>query len=133
MLSIRRSLQLDALASGGLGVLLALLSGLAEEHLGLPVALSVGVGTFLVVWAAVCAWAAGRDSAGVTREIAFANIGWVVASAVFVLASWVDLTALGEVFVVAQALAVAGFVVLQLDAARRVQGRPELGVSHGTM
>ena len=120
MLSIRRSLQLDALASGGLGVLLVALSGVADEHLGLPAGLSVGVGLFLFAWASVCAWAASQESAGITREIAFANIGWVVASVAFVSTSWVDLTALGEAFVVAQALAVLCLVVLQLTAVRHL-------------
>ncbi len=119
MFTMRQSLQLDALASGTLGVLLAVLSGPAEDHLGLPVALSVAVGLFLVVWAAFCAWAAGRESAGLTREVAVLNVGWVVASVFFLMAGWVDLTTLGQVVVVAQALAVAGFVVLQLAATRR--------------
>lgn len=116
MLTMRQSLQLDAVASGALGLLLLVLSGPAEERLGLAAGLSLGVGAFLLVWAAAVGWASTKDSPGLTSEIALANIGWVAASVVFLVVD--DLTGLGIAFVVAQAAAVAGFVVLQLAAVR---------------
>ena len=74
------------------------------------------VGAVLLVWAAAVGWASTKDSPGLTSEIALANIGWVAASVVFLVVD--DLTGLGIAFVVAQAAAVAGFVVLQLAAVR---------------
>ncbi|HSV41166.1 MAG TPA: hypothetical protein VLI04_20560 [Nocardioidaceae bacterium] len=112
-LSQRQTLQLDAVASGGLGLLLAVLAPLADDQLGLPTGLSIGLGIFLVAWAAFVGWASTRDSAALTKEIALLNVGWVVASLVFIAAQVVDLTGLGVGFVVLQALAVTGFVVLQ--------------------
>jgi len=117
MLTIRQSLQLDAVASGALGLLLLVLSGPAEEHLGLAVGLSIGVGAFLLLWAAVVGWASTKDSHALPTEIAYANIGWVVASVVFLVAS--SLPGLGGAFVLAQAGAVALFAELQIVAVRK--------------
>lgn len=116
MITLRQSLQLDAAASGAMGVLLVVLASPAEEHLGLPVVFSVGVGGFLLAWAAFVGWAATRVSAGLAREIALLNVGWVALSvvALFVL----DLTGLGVAFVIAQAAAVAVFAELQWFGAR---------------
>lgn len=120
MFSMRQTLQIDAVASGALGLLMVVLSGPFEEWLGLPTALSLGVGGFLVAWAAFVAWASTRDSRGLTREIALLNTVWVVASVVFAVSGVVDLTALGVAFVLAQAVAVAGFVLLQTRSTRSV-------------
>jgi len=120
MLSMRQTLQVDAVASGALGLLMVVLAGPFEEWLGLPTAVSLGVGAFLVAWAAFVAWAATRDSQGLTREIALLNSVWVVVSVVFAVSGVVDLTAPGVAFVLAQAVAVAGFVLLQTRSARSV-------------
>jgi hypothetical protein len=122
MPTIRQSLQLDAVASGALGLLLLVLSGPAEEHLGLAVGLSLGVGAFLLVWAAAVGWASTKDSLALTTEIGYANLGWVVASIVFAIAA--DLPGLGVAFVLAQAAAVALFAELQLVGVRKA-GRRE--------
>jgi len=119
MFSLRQTLQLDAVASGGLGLLLAAFAPLADDHLGIPVGLSVGLGVFLVAWAAFVGWAATRDSAALVKEIALLNVVWVVASIVFLVAQVVDLTGLGVTFVLLQAVAVAGFVVLQWGGASK--------------
>lgn len=120
MFSIRQTLQIDAVASGALGLLMVVLADPFEERLGLPIALSLAVGGFLVVWAAFVAWAATRDSRGLTREIALLNSVWVVASLLFAVSGVVDLTALGVAFVLAQAAVVAGFVLLQTRSTRSV-------------
>lgn len=117
MLTSRQSLQLDAAASGALGLLLLVFSGPADEHLGLAVGLSIGVGAFLLVWAAVVGWVSTKDSNALTTEIAYANIGWVLASVVFLVAA--SLPALGVAFVLAQAAAVAVFAELQIVAVRK--------------
>jgi hypothetical protein len=99
---------------------MVVLAGQFEEWLGPPTAVSLGVGAFLVAWAAFVAWAATRDSQGLTREIALLNSVWVVVSVVFAVSGVVDLTAPGVTFVLAQAVAVAGFVLLQTRSARSV-------------
>lgn len=82
--------------------------------------MSVGAGAFLLAWAAFVGWASTRDSAGLTKEIALLNVGWVVASVVFIAAQVVDLTTVGVAFVLLQAAAVVGFVVLQWTEASKV-------------
>jgi hypothetical protein len=49
---LRLSVRLDAAASGGLGVLLAAGGALLDQLLGVPAAVLVGVGGFLVAYAA---------------------------------------------------------------------------------
>jgi hypothetical protein len=50
---LTRVIRLDAVASGGLGVLLLGAGRALDGPLGLSVALSAGVGAFLVLWGAV--------------------------------------------------------------------------------
>lgn len=116
MFTLRQSLQLDAIASGAMGVGLAALASPAEKHLGLPVGLSIGVGIFLLVWAGFVGWAASRDSRALGREIALLNVGWIALSVVAL--SVLDLTGVGVAFVIVQAAAVAVFAELQWLGAR---------------
>lgn len=104
---IRTALRVDALASATLGVLLAALAGALDRLLGLPVALSVGVGAALVVWAALVAWIGRTARPAMVKEVAAVNAVWVVGSVVFLLLDPVGLTSLGTAFVVSQAVAVA--------------------------
>lgn len=114
MFDLRTVLRLDAVASGGLGLLLLMLFAPAEDLLGLPVALSLGVGAFLLAWAAFVGWVSTHLARSWVMEVVALNGAWVVASVVFVLAGWVPLTALGVAFVLAQAAVVLLFVVGQL-------------------
>ena len=106
MLDLRTVLRLDAAASGGLGVLLIALFGLAEDLLGLPSAFSLTVGALLLAWAAVVGWVATHLGRSWVREVVGLNLAYVVASVVFALAGWVSLTGLGVAFVLAQAVVV---------------------------
>ncbi|HET7690928.1 MAG TPA: hypothetical protein VFK41_11135 [Nocardioidaceae bacterium] len=126
-LSARQSLQLDAVASGAVGVLLLALSGQTEEHLGITTGLSVGIGAFLLFWAAFVGWASTKDSLTLTTEIGYANLGWVVASVIFLVAA--DLTGLGVAVVIAQAVAVAVFAELQIMAVRKACRVPARSVA----
>lgn len=109
MFDLRTMLRLDALASGGVGVLLLVLLNPAEDELGLPVALSVTVGVLLLGWAGFVGWLAQRPSRPLVTEVIALNLGYVVASVVFAFADWVALTDLGVAFVLVQAVAVLGF------------------------
>lgn len=116
--TVSRALRLDAAASGALGVALAAATPVVEDWLGLPVPLALGVAGFLLGWAGLCAWVARDPRPGRVREISALNLGWVGASVAFLLVDPVGLTTLGAVLVVAQALAVIGFVVLTTAATR---------------
>jgi hypothetical protein len=116
--ALRPVLQLDAVASGGMGVLLLVLFSPAEDELGLPVALSVTVGVLLLGWAGFVTWVAQKPSRGLVREVIGLNLVYVVLSVVFAFADWVSLTDLGVAFVLVQAAAVVGFVAGQVVGLR---------------
>jgi hypothetical protein len=124
---LRAVLKLDALASGSLGALLAAASVWLASVLGIPVALLVPVGIFLVAFAAWLWYVAGRPAPArpAVRTIIVANLLWVLASIAVVAASWLPLTGLGVVFVLAQGGAVAIFAGAQYAGLRRA--RPAVG------
>lgn len=116
---LRRVLLADAVASGATGLLAVTvpLSGL----LGLPAGLLRGAGLILLPYAALVAWLALR-AAPPPRWAVWAVVGinacWAADSLLLLLSGWVAPTGLGIAVVVMQALAVAGFAVLQALALR---------------
>ena len=120
---LRRALQADALASGAMGLLLALAAGPLEELLGLPRALLVGAGIGLLPFALALGWLANRESVrrGWIWAVLAINAVWVVDSVSLLASGWVEPTLLGKVFVIAQALAVALLAELEFFGLRRSQ------------
>ena len=120
---LRRSLQLDAAASGGLGVLLAAGGAVLDGPLGIPATVLVPVGGFLVLYGAAL-WLLGMRpqlSRPTVKTVVAGNLVWVAASVVAAVAGWWSPTTLGTVLVVAQAAAVALFVELQVTGLRRAR------------
>jgi hypothetical protein len=120
---LRRSLLLDAAASGALGVLLAAGGAVLDGPLGIPAAVLVPVGGFLVLYAAAL-WLLGsrpRLSRPAVKMVVAGNLVWVAASIVAAAAGWWSPTTLGTVLVVAQAAAVALFAELQVTGLRRAR------------
>ena len=118
---LRRALQLDALASGATGLLLALAAQPLSGLLGLPMVLLMVAGIVLLPFALVLAWMANGDPlsrAGVWVVIA-ANLLWVVESLLLLLSGWVQPTVAGCVFVIGQALAVGVLAELEFFGLRR--------------
>jgi hypothetical protein len=123
-MALRRLLLADAVASGATGLLVAAapLSGL----LGLPSGLLRGAGLILLPYAALVAWLALRRAEPLrwaVWSVVGVNAVWAADSVLLLLSGWVAPTALGLAFVLAQALVVAGFAVLQAMA---LQARPAL-------
>jgi hypothetical protein len=123
---LRRALLADALASGAMGVLLVPGAGALAPVLGLPAGLLLAVGLLMLPWAACVFWLARQ--AQPHRRLAWAvvwlNALWVADSLLLLASSWVQPTALGVGFVLAQALAVALLATAQalgLNAGRAVQ------------
>jgi hypothetical protein len=114
-LDLRAVLRLDAGASGALGLAAAAGAGVLDTALGLPSSLLLGVGVFLVVYAAGLVALAGRPSIPrpATWVVVLGNSAWVLASLGLVVGAWDRLTVLGAVVVLAQAAAVAVFADLQ--------------------
>lgn len=115
---LRRALLLDAAASGTMGVLLLLAGGLLAAPLGLPASLLRWTGAVLVPFAAYLARVATRAevSPDAARSIIRANVAWAVGTPLLLVSGWVRPTLLGELFVVIQAVAVAGFAYLEYRA-----------------
>ena len=120
---LRRALLVDAAASGLTGALMIAGAGMLTDLLGLPAALLRGAGLVLVPYVAFVAIVAARahiSTAAVWAVIA-CNAVWTVASVALVIDGFVTPTALGTVFVIGQAVAVAALGVLQYVALRRPQ------------
>ncbi|MEU7530657.1 hypothetical protein AB0A74_33350 [Saccharothrix sp. NPDC042600] len=112
---LRFALKLDGVASGGLG-LMALLFDLP---LGLPRGLVLGLGAFLVAYGVGVFVLGMRPVRALVGVVVVGNFVWVVDSFLTAFAGWYPVTGLGVLLVVAQAVAVLGFITLQVIGLRR--------------
>ena len=112
---LRRVLLLDAAASGALGLAGLVGSSVLDDLLGLPAALLLGVGVFLVGYALGLVGLARMSPVprGLTLVVVLGNSAWVLMSVALVVGAWERLTVVGVVVVLAQAAAVAVFADLQ--------------------
>ena len=122
--SLRTALQLDAAASGAMALLGIGAAPVLSPLLGLPQPLLFWAGIALLPWVALLIGLARHDAAPrlLVVDVIALNALWVAASLGLLASGFVAPTLLGMVFVVAQALAVAAFAVLQLVALRRAAG-----------
>lgn len=118
---MRLVLKLDAVATGAVGLLSVAAGPMLDDLLGIPLALLVPVGLFLVAYAlAIWIVATRRRVSGPAVWAAVAiNLIYVVDCLVVVAASWLPLTALGTAFVLFQAAAVTLFAAAQFYAFRK--------------
>ena len=119
---LRRSLQLDGIASALCGALLLVAAGPVSTLAGLPgPGLARAVGAGLLVYAAALLWNAARAtvSRGEVQLAVVLNAGWVAGSAVLIVDG--PLTLVGNLAVGAVAVAVLLFVVLEIVGLRRLR------------
>ena len=85
----------------------------------------VGLGAFMIGYAAVAAWLANRRPVGrlAVALIADGNLIWAVASVAAVAYGWLGLTTAGTIWTLMQAGLVSAFAVLQIVAVRRAASR----------
>lgn len=118
---LRKALLADAVLSGLTGLLLVLAAGPLAPPLGLPVGLLRWSGIILIPFAAFAAWL--RAQARIQRPLVFAvvacNALWALDSVLLLLTGWIEPSVLGEVFVVAQAIAVVVLAELEFVGLRR--------------
>lgn len=119
---LRRAFALDAVATGGLGLALAIAAEPLQSWLGLPVGLLREAGFICVAFAAFLAYVLTRPlvSQGMARFAIGVNVIWILASFGLLTSGWVQPTMLGTTFVIAQALAVVVFTELQYVGMKRV-------------
>jgi uncharacterized membrane protein len=119
---LRRSLQLDGLASGLCGVLLVVAASPISAVIGLAEpGIARVVGALLVVYAAALLWNGERATVSRAEAVAAVvlNAGWVIGSAVVILAG--PLTLIGNLAVAALAAAVLLFGVLEVVGLTRLR------------
>jgi hypothetical protein len=123
--SLRLALLADAAASGATAALLVAGAGVLERLLGLPVALMREAGLVLIPYVVLVVFVASRPFAVVAavNAIIAINAAWTVASLLLVMSAWVSPTLLGTAFVLAQALAVGAFGVIQYVCLRQAGSR----------
>jgi hypothetical protein len=119
---LRRSLQLDGIASGLCGVLLVVAASSISAVIGLAEpGIAQVVGALLVVYAAALLWNGERATVSRAEAVAAVvlNAGWVIGSAVVILAG--PLTLIGNLAVAALAAAVLLFAVLEVVGLTRLR------------
>ena len=120
---LRFALRLDAAASAGLGVVILGLSRKLDEWLGTPTAFALGVGIFLLVWAAGLILLAAQREISVSGAwtVIVLNVGWIAASLAIAFSGAFDLTGWGVALSALQAVPVLLFIDLQYVGLRRVR------------
>jgi hypothetical protein len=117
----RVALKLDAVVTGANGAAYLAAASVLDGPLGLPQSFLRATGAFLIVFAA-CVWFTATRPA-LNRNAVYAvvvlNALWVVDSIALVALGWYDPTTAGAIWVVLQALVVAGFAALQAYAVRQ--------------
>ena len=118
---LRRALILDALASGGTGVLSAVGARILASVGDLPEPLLLYSGLSLLPFAAIVGLVARRDSipAAIVWAIIAYNALWSLDSIVLLASGWIAPNAFGLVFVIGQALVVAVLAECQYIGLRR--------------
>jgi hypothetical protein len=120
MINMRLILKLDAVVTGVNGIAYVLLANPLEDLLGVAPELTRPIGAFLVLFAAAVWLVATRPQIPrpAVATIAAANVLWALGSIAFAAADASSPTTVGTVWIVLQALVVAGFAALQALAMR---------------
>jgi hypothetical protein len=118
---LRWVLFADAATCVATGLLLTFGSGPLGEYLGLPEGLLRYSGISLLPFAALLVYLATREtlSSPVVWTVIVLNALWAADSILLLLTGWVAPTELGSTFVVAQALGVAVFAMLEYVGLKR--------------
>ena len=120
-LFLRRAILADAIFSGVSAVALSFGAGLLAPWLSLPEALLRETGLFLIAYAALVGWLGTRQAMpkALVGLVIVGNAAWTLASIALLFSGLVTPNLLGEVFVVAQAIATGVFAELQYVGLRR--------------
>ncbi|MER5260568.1 hypothetical protein ABTZ99_00630 [Actinosynnema sp. NPDC002837] len=113
---LRFALKLDGVASGGLGLIALVFNDL---HTGLPNGLVIGLSVFLLAYGVGVFLLGMRPIRPLVAVVIIGNSVWVLDSFLTAFAGWFPVTGLGVFLIVAQAVAVMGFITLQVLGLRR--------------
>ena len=114
-MSLRTALKLDAVVTGANGAAYLVAAGPLEDLLGLSPALLRSIGVFLLLFSAAVWTVAARPQVSTSAALAViaVNVLWAADSIAFLLSGVSDPTTVGAIWIVMQALVVAGFAGLQ--------------------
>ena len=118
---LRRALLADAIFSGVSAVGLTLGAGVLAQFLNLPEALLRETGLFLIAYTALVGWLGTRPSVprALVLFVVVGNAAWTLASIALLFSGAVNPNLLGEIVVVAQAIATGVFAELQYVGLRK--------------
>jgi hypothetical protein len=118
---LRRALLADAVFSGVSALLLTFGAGAFAKLLNLPEALLLETGLFLIAYAAFVGWLGTRQSTlkALVLLVIVGNAAWTLASIALLFSGAVSPNLLGQIFVVAQAIATGVFAELQYIGMRK--------------
>jgi len=114
-MSLRTALKLDAIVTGANGAAYLVAAGPLEDLLGLEPALLRGIGAFLLLFSGAVWVVASRPQVSSSAALAVIaiNVLWAADSIAFLASGASDPTTFGGIWIVMQALVVAGFAGLQ--------------------
>lgn len=123
-LLLRRALQLDAVASGAMAVMLIFGAGTLASLLNLPETLLRSTGVFLIAWTALVGFLATREtlSKTIVWAVIVGNAVWTIDTLALLATNWIAPNTLGIAFIVMQAVAVGLFAELQYMGLRKSDG-----------
>jgi hypothetical protein len=118
---LRLALAADAVVTGVNGLVYLAFAAPVSDLLGPGAPLLREIGVFLLLYGAAVGVLAGRHTLTrtATRAVIALNIVWTLASVAAVVTGAMDLTTIGAVWAVAQALVVALFAELQITGLRK--------------
>src|SRR5690348_1126408 len=121
---LRRALLADAIFSGVSAAVMSLDAGTLAPFLNLPQALLRETGLFLVAYAALVGWLCSRSSVPrvLVTIVIVGNAAWTLASVALLFSGAISPNLLGEIVVVAQAIATGVLAELQYVGLRRSTG-----------
>jgi hypothetical protein len=114
-MSLRTALKLDAVVTGANGAAYLVAAGPLEDLLGLEPALLRGIGAFLLLFSAAVWAVASRPQVSSTAALVViaANVLWAADSIALLAGGITEPNTFGGIWIVLQALVVAGFAGLQ--------------------
>ncbi|MGW6500352.1 hypothetical protein [Nonomuraea angiospora] len=120
---LRLALASDAVVTGGNGLVYLAFAGPVSDLLGPGAGLLRGIGAFLLVYGVAVGLLATRRaiSPAATRAVIALNIVWTLASVAVVVTGAADLTTIGAIWTIAQALVVGAFAELQIVGLRKTR------------
>jgi len=121
---LSRALLADAIFSGVSAVGLTLGAGMLASFLNLPEALLRETGLFLIAYTALVGWLATRSSVpkALVLLVIVGNAAWTLGSIALLFSGAVAPSLLGQIVVVAQAIATGVFAELQYIGLRKSGG-----------